>query len=73
MTQQFMQRGMMRRRYSADIQALREATNGLDKSSSQPMLVANLQYLWDRYVENPGDNIPKHLKREDKNAENRNG
>lgn len=36
-----------------DILALKGAIRALDKSTSQRMLRANLEFLWDRYIQHP--------------------
>ncbi len=42
-----------RKRLDPDIRALREAVRGLERSSSERMLRANLEFLWDRYIRRP--------------------
>ncbi len=46
----------------ADFFALKACIRGLDKSSCRRMLVANLEFLVDRYIRHPCLQLPKHLK-----------
>ena len=39
-----------------DARAVAKACKALEESSSAPMLVANLRFLWDRYVAHPPPN-----------------
>jgi hypothetical protein len=46
-----------------DVKALSHAVRALDRSSSRRMLLANLEFLWDRYFGNPTDRLlPDHLR-----------
>ena len=36
-----------------DVKALKGAVRALDQSSSVEMVMANLEYLWDRYIRHP--------------------
>jgi hypothetical protein len=44
---------MTKRIRDKDLLALKGAIRALDKSTSQRMLMANLQFLWDRYITHP--------------------
>ena len=43
----------MSRRQDPDVLALKRCCRALEASSSSRMLVANLTFLWDRYVTHP--------------------
>jgi len=52
----------MTKRIDPDIKALRACVKGLNGSSCRRMLLANLEFLWDRYVRHPTvKDIPRHL------------
>ena len=49
-----------------DFKVIKACAQALDESSSRKMLIANLEFLWDRYIRNPFHGMPEHLKeRED--------
>lgn len=50
------------RRVDTDISALKACIRGLDKSTSRRMLKANLEYLIDRYLRNPSQQLPEQLR-----------
>lgn len=45
-----------------DLQAIEDAQIALNRSTSRAMLIANLTFLWDRYLLHPAADLPKHLK-----------
>lgn len=47
----------MTKKLDSDIKALRAAVRALNGSSSQKMLKANLEFLWDRYIEHPARDV----------------
>lgn len=53
----------MTKRLDQDVKALSGAIRFLNCSSSRNMLTANLRFLWDRFVERPGDTLPTHLRK----------
>ena len=46
-----------------DIRALSGATRALNLSTSRRMLLANLKFLCDRYIDRPSRYLPKHLQK----------
>lgn len=53
---------MTRTKSDPDIDALKKCVAALNKSSSQVMLRANLEFLNDRFLNHPSDQLPDHLK-----------
>jgi hypothetical protein len=54
----------MTKKIDTDVLVLKRCIKALEKSSSYRMLIANLSFLWDRYILHPTkEKIPKHLKR----------
>lgn len=47
----------MTKKLDSDIKVLRAAARALNGSSSQKMLRANLEFLWDRYIEHPARDV----------------
>lgn len=45
-----------------DIQVLADCIEALNQSSSRSMLLANLEYLMDRFIVHPSSHLPEHLK-----------
>lgn len=52
----------MKRIRDKDLLALKGAVRALNKSTSRRLLVANLSFLWDRFVTHPGKHLPKQLR-----------
>lgn len=52
----------MTKKIDPDIKALRAACKALEKSTSRKMLLANLEFINDRFVTHPAKSLPKHLK-----------
>lgn len=53
-----------RKSIDQDVLVLKKCVNALEQSSSHRMLIANLSFLWDRYVLHPTkESLPKHLRR----------
>lgn len=50
------------RRIDQDVSALKACVRGLNKCSSRRMVLATLDFLWDRYLQNPSRELPQHLK-----------
>lgn len=53
----------MTKRLDPDVKALGAGIRALNMSSSRRMLIANLRFLWDRFIERPGPSLPVHLQR----------
>ena len=51
----------MSKKLDADIKALQDAARALDGSSSLKMLRANLNFLWDRYIDHPHPETLQHF------------
>lgn len=51
----------MGKKLDRDVKALRDAARALEKSTSPQMLRANLEFLWDRFIDHPARDLPDHL------------
>ena len=52
-----------------DIAALKACIDALDKSTSRRMLNANIHFIVDRYLWHPADDLPEHLRVNEKLAD----
>ena len=53
----------MTKKIDPDLLVLKHCIKALEKSSCHRMLVANISFLWDRYILHPRkENLPKRLK-----------
>ena len=53
---------LLGRRVDGDLSALKACIRGLNKSTSPRMLKANLEFLLDRYLWHPSEELPEHLR-----------
>jgi hypothetical protein len=56
------------RRVDPDLSARKACSKALNRSSSRPMLKANLEFLYDRFIFHPSPEIAPHLQRQEKPA-----